>query len=266
MRAPAMPWVMGSIFLPGRNSLHERFRWSDDFDERGSLAHDAADLSREDMVAFERSAKGRGGFGCDGDEKAAGGLRVKEESAEVFGHGSGKFDAAFEEFAIVFQSACKEAASRGFECAGEERNFGVVQTQRHLAARSHLAGVPENAEARDVGDGVNRRGAFRGRLDFVERFGGFAIEARHRSERGFDRARRRLPCFKRRGDDAGADGFGEEESVARLRSDVAPDVLGMDYTSDGVSEFQIVVADGVAADDRAMRLVHFGKAAAKDLL
>ena len=60
-------------------------------------------------------------------------------------------------------------------------------------------------------------------------------------------------------------GFREEQRVAWLRANIFPDFVRMDCASHRVAELQFVVANGMAADDCAIRLGHFGEAAAENL-
>ena len=180
-----------------------------DVNEGRALGYDFADLGGGDLAALKFGAEGGGVFWGDGDEEAAGCLRVEEEGAGIFVNIRGKFDAACDEFAIAFKAAGEKAAASRIARAGEQGDLRVVDAQGNGAARGHLARVAEKAEAGDVGDGVNGRVIVRGLLDFMQNFGGIAIEARHRGDGGFDGGGRSLPYLERRGDDAGADRFGE---------------------------------------------------------
>ena len=152
-----------------------------------------------------------------------------------------------------------------FARARQKRNLHAVDAQRNAAACGHFARVAEEAEASDVSDGVNRRLLSCGVCEFVKGFRSVTIEARHGSDGCFDGACGGFTRFEGRGNDACPNRFREDQSVARACADIAPDTFGVDDTGDGVAEFQIVVANGMAADDRATGLVHFRQAAAEDL-
>src|SRR3984957_1982767 len=204
-----------------------------------------------------------------------------EEVAEFFRDVWGEYGAAFDELAIIFQASGEEAGAGVFDRAGKIFEASVVETEGNATGDCHFAGVAEDAEAGDVGDGVERGWAVCaglgalwtagspvvavGRYEFEEGFGGVFVEAGHGVRGGLDGFFAGLALFQGCGDYAGADGFCEEENVAGSRAKVAPDFIGMDEAGDGVTEFWFVIADGVAAEDCAIGFAHFVEAAAHDL-
>lgn len=70
-------------------------------DEGGALGEDFADLRGGDLAAVKLGDEGGGLFWGDGDEEAAGGLRIEEEGAGIFLDGGGKLNAACDEFAVA---------------------------------------------------------------------------------------------------------------------------------------------------------------------
>ena len=74
-----------------------------------------------------------------------------------------------------------------------------------------------------------------------------------------------VAAFDGGGDDAGADRFGEDEAIARLRGAVGEDLLRMNRAGDGVTELHLVIANAVPADDGAAGLDHLGEAAGEHL-
>ena len=128
---------------------------------------------------------------------------------------------------------------------GKERNRPGVDLQADAALVRHLAGVPEQPEAGDIGRGVDA--ARRSR-----RLGGGAVEGQHRRRGGLDVLGARFLVLERGGDDAGADRLGQEEDVARERAGLGPDLVGMDRAGDDQPELRLGIGDGVpAGDDRA---------------
>src|ERR1019366_4704804 len=65
-------------------------------------------------------------------------------------------------------------------------------------------------------------------------------------------------------DDAGAEGLGEDQGVARPRAGVGQDARGVNDAGDGVAEFDLVIRHAVAAEDGAAGLVHHLGAALED--
>jgi len=238
---------------------------SKDLDQRRALGEDFADLGGGDLAALKLGAEGGGVFWGNGDEEAARSLRVEEEGAGIFIDGGGKFDAGFDEFAIAFEAASEKAAVGCFARSRQARDLCMVDAKRNAAASGHFARVAEEAETGDVGDGVNGRIIVRGFFNFMQNFGGVAIEACHGSDGGLDGAHGGLARFERRGDQAGADRLCKNQGVARLGTYVAPDIFWVDDAGNGVAEFQIIVANRMAADDGAMSLIHLRKTAAENL-
>ena len=192
------------------------------------------------------------------------GLRIEKKISEFLRDGGPKCDALADELAIVLESARIESVARSFDGARQIFNLGVIDFQRDATANRHLACVPKQPETGDIGHGVNCSGtAF---LDFGERLGGVAVQARHR-------CRGRRQCWfsdaallQTRRDHAGAERLGEQQEVPGLCSYVAPDTRWINEPSDGITEFHVFVANGMAADDRAARLAHFCQSAPKNLL
>ena len=108
-----------------------------------------------DLAALKLGAEGGGAFWGDGDEEAAGSLRVEEKRAGIFVDVCGKLDAACDEFAIALEAASEKTAVCCFARARQKRNLGVVDAQGNGAACGHFARVAEEAEASDVSDRVN---------------------------------------------------------------------------------------------------------------
>src|ERR1700677_1397187 len=97
-------------------------------------------------------------------------------------------------------------------------------------------------------------------------FAGDLVEGGHRRDGGFDPRRLRFALLERRGDDASADGLGEDERVAGSSGGVSEDTVRVDESCDGIPEFDFRIADAVAAEYGAACLLHDREAAAEDLL
>jgi len=222
-----------------------------------------ADDSGIDVAICEGGDGFIGVRGRDGDEKAAGRLRIDDESAEFVGNGRCEIGAAFDELAIVLHAGGEKAGAGGVDRSIEIGDFFVIELDGDAAADGHFAGVAEEAEAGDVCDRVD--GGRMARFEIVKSVGGVTIERGHGGGCGGDPRGRGFLLFDRGGDHTGADGLGENERVAGLGADIFPDFTGMDGAGDGVAKLQFIVADGVATNDSAIRFRHFGEAAAENL-
>ena len=95
--------------------------------------------------------------------------------------------------------------------------------------------------------------------------GGVAIQARHRSCCGSNPGflgEALLQCGR---DHSGSNWLGKQENISRLCADILPYFLGMDYAGDSVAKLQLVIANGMSADNRAICLRHFCEATAQNL-
>jgi len=210
-----------------------------------------------DAVGAKFSDEGIGVLGRDGDQQAAGGLRVKEKRAALGGDIAFVVHHTFGEFAVGFESAGDELGTNTFDGSGEKRDFIRQDAQADRGAKGHFAGVPDDAEAGDVGDGVDV---------VAERdFAGRLIKGGHGCGGSVDPRGFGLGLFDGGGNDAGADGLGEDQYIARTRGGVGEDARGIDGSGDGITEFEFRIADTVAADDGASSLNHFAEASGEDL-
>ena len=163
-----------------------------------------ADAAGGDAVALECGESGVSGFWRDGKEQAAGGLRI-EEQVLIFGRDARIESCAIaNESAVIFQSAGEMAFAGGFHRAGKIGEGGVIDFEgngfdavRGIAER-HFARVAEQAEAGNVGDGVNAASRRRLFIDFLESSGGIAIEGGHGSDGSGERFRGGLIFFQTR--------------------------------------------------------------------
>ena len=115
------------------------------------------------------------------------------------------------------------------------RNLGGLEDEADVGGEGHFARVADETEAGDVGEGMDGKGAavrrWLGRcgtsLHWDGRYadpdmaggdylGGCFIEGGHRLYGDFDPALLGRAFLDRSRDHAGADGFGEDEPVARL--------------------------------------------------
>src|SRR5260370_28506725 len=90
---------------------------------------DFADAARGDAVAIERRDGGVGGFGRDGNQQAAGSLRVEEEVAIFLLNAVCKTHAIANEIAVIFESAGEESSARGFDSAAKVRNSRMIDLE-----------------------------------------------------------------------------------------------------------------------------------------
>ncbi len=131
------------------------------------------------------------GFGGNGDQKAAGSLRIEQQGAIFFRNACSKSDAFPQKIEIIIQSTGNHALASRIEGARKNRNGFILNLNRYRGnsllrfPEGHFTGVTEYAESGDVSDRVNcSRICFCG--DFVERFGGGTIQLGHGSNRGIE--------------------------------------------------------------------------------
>ncbi len=92
---------------------------------------------------------------------------------------------------------------------GEDGNRNGAYLETNLAVLDHLAGMAQKAETGDVGAGV--------RADLQHHFGGGLVQSSHGPGHRFDDLFAGQTTLGRCVDDAGADGLGQYELVARPR-------------------------------------------------
>ena len=171
-------------------------RESHDFEERrapgGNLSHDAGG----NIAALQSGQRCISGFRRDGRQQAAGSLRIEEQRAKFIRNAGRKIGAALHEITIVLHAAREKSAAGGFNRAGKVFHARVVEFQGDAAADGHFAGVAQERKSGYIGDGVNRPLLRRMRcFNFMERFGGIAIQARHGRSGAGDPGLFRLALF-----------------------------------------------------------------------
>ena len=159
---------------------------------------------------------------------------------------------------VVDRSTGNRAGGHEIPGRGQHRHLRRRKLHVHAAAGGHLAQVAEQAEARDVGAGVDAHGQ--------HGFGGVAVQGRHHvgrlaGDRGLDE-----PALDRRGDDSQPDGLGQHQHVAHLGAAVAQHTVGVNRTGDRQAELGFGVLDGVSTEDGNARLGRLVLGAAQDLL
>ena len=111
------------------------------------------------------------------------------------------------------------------------------------AATSHAWPIsPKPGDVRAGMDGIRRQG--------LQDFAGAAIEPDHRRHGRRDQRLRRAPDLQRRRDDAGAERLGQKQHVARTGAGVAPDAIRVHLAGHGVAELDLLILDGVPAEQR----------------
>src|SRR5271165_1186933 len=164
------------------------------------------------------------------------------------------------------------AFARGFDSAWQIRERCVIDFEgdrlkaMSWIAERHLSGVTEKAEASHVGNGVDWFCGLLLLVDFLKSRSGGGVQGAHSGDGGSERFRSGAIFFKRSGDNTGAKRLGEEQHVAGLGANVAPDALGIDGSRNCIAEEHVFVAYRVAANYAALCLVHFGEATANNLL
>src|SRR5579872_2684868 len=122
---------------------------------------DAGLFVREDFTNFYGGnpgldqSLGEGVAIGSGDEETSGGLRIVEDGAKVFGDVRVIFHQAFGEGAVVVEASGDVSGVDAVEGAGKEWNISGVDLHGHIGGQEDFAGVANEAEAGDVGHGVD---------------------------------------------------------------------------------------------------------------
>jgi hypothetical protein len=111
----------------------------------------------------------------------------------------------------VRPAATGNVSCHQFRCPLDQRHGSGFDDEVAFARGGHLGGVPDQAEARDVGAGVH--GTVRQPL---HRFGGGAVQLCHRSDGGGHCGVVGTPELQGGGDHAGAERLGQDQPVAEL--------------------------------------------------
>ena len=94
-------------------------------------------------------------FRGDCDQQSSGGLRIKQDCLQLLGNCFVVAHHAFGKIAVVFQAAGDVAGANAIQRAFEHGDLIDVEVQRDIRGQGHLAGVADQAEAGDVGQGVD---------------------------------------------------------------------------------------------------------------
>ena len=131
------------------------------------------------------------------------------------------------------------------------------QARADAARVEHLAEVPGEAEAADVGAGVH--------ADLLHRGGGRRVQRRRLVGRGAHLVLADDAVLEGAGQHADAQPLRQHERVARLRPAVVDDVGRTREAGHGEPVLRLLVLDRVAAGHLGARLLHLVEAAAQDL-
>jgi hypothetical protein len=183
-------------------------------------------------------------------------LRIVEQFEQGRVNRGRHFDAAGRELAIIVQAAGNGARENGVDGSGQQRDGRRFDFESDAAGAGHFSGVTDEAETRDVRAAVDS--------ETQHGFAGRAVQCQHGRGGGFDGGGWGDAALERGSDNSGAEGFGEDEHIARLGTAVGFDAFGMDSASDRVAEFDFGIVDAVAAEDGASGFAHFFEAAAQD--
>ena len=112
----------------------------------------------------------------------------------------------------------------------------------HLAALGHFPGVPEEPTAGNI------RGGVRPMLDHG--LAGHVVQRPHGLGHALEQFLGALAPLQGSGQDAGANGLGQHQLIARLRGSVGDDLVGMDYPSDRHAVLQLLVHDSMPTNYR----------------
>ena len=92
------------------------------------------------------------------DQEASGGLRVVEDGAEIIGDLCVVFDQAFGEGSVVVKASGDVAGVDAVEGPIEDSDFAGRECGRDIRGKKDLAQVTDEAEAGDIGHGVDEKG------------------------------------------------------------------------------------------------------------
>ncbi len=200
--------------------------------------------------------KASGIFDGESDQEATAGLRVIEQGEHVGRDRSFRVDIDRGVVAIVVETAGDRAGGncgKGSWQGGDEAGIDFEGKPR---GESHFAGVSEEAEAGDVGAAVDIEG--------VHSFGGKTVEGQHGFSGGSDLIRICQTALEGGGDDAGAESFGEYETIPGTGVGVGTETGGVDKPGDGVAKFDGVVGDRMASEDGAFGFLHLRETSGED--
>ncbi len=195
--------------------------------------------------------------GAPAAPRGAGCVYRNADLGQIGRNGGRDLDLVGEPVAVAL-AASREMPRRGERArAGQERQALGDEDEAHAARMRHLVAVPEEAEAGDVGAGVD--------LEASEHARGRGVERRHALDRGRVLGRAPRAALERRRDDPRAEGLGEDERVAGSGPDVAQDAVGVHESGHRHTVLDLLVDDGVAAEHHHACLLGLGEAAAQDV-
>ena len=143
---------------------------------------------------------------------------------------------------------------------GQHRHLMGEEGDLDLAGGRHFQGVAQEAEAGDVGDGMRPPGLSRASAA-GSRFR--AVMTRMAAASASGEARR---PFHGGGDDAGAQGLGEDQRIAHPGPGVGEHLVRMDHAGHRQAVFQLRIIDAVAAHQQGPGLMDLIQAAGQNRL
>src|SRR5260370_19095656 len=109
---------------------HSRSEISENRNERRALRDDAADALCRDAVMPKSCERRISSFGRDGDEQAAGSLRVEQEILILGSYSFVEYGTIANESAVILEAARKMPLTSGFHSAGKINKRRVIDLQR----------------------------------------------------------------------------------------------------------------------------------------
>jgi len=153
---------------------------------------------------------------------------------------------------------CSREISLSGKIEGSRKNGQIVEFQMngHIARLRHFKGVTREAETGDVRRGFHPM--LHGQL------GWFLIEGEHAGAGGFDDLIGAFAGAEGGGDEAGAEGFGEDEHVARNGGLIGHHAGGINDAGNRQAVLHAGVAHGMSPHDDPPRCFHPFRAAFED--
>ena len=192
----------------------------------------------------------------EGDQEAAASLRVVEQGEHLGSNRSFRVDIDRSIISIVVETAGDCVGGDGFDGSWQGGDEAGIDFEGKAGSERHFAGMTEEAEAGDVGAAVD--------VECLHGFGGKTVEGQHGFGGGGDLIRICEAALEGGGDDAGAESFGEYETIPGTGVGICTETGGVDEPGDGVAKFDGVVGDRVATEEGAFGFLHLGRTSGED--
>ena len=141
------------------------------------------------------------------------------------------------------------------------KNWNIIAANDSSKARGlgHLVQVPQQPETGNIRAGMN------GQLLLPDQFGRQPVQGRHHLDnRGFNTCCRKPP-LQGGGKYPGPERFGQDQNIPNLCPGIKQDLVRMDDAGHRQAVFQLIIFNGMAADQQGAGLPDLGKTTFNDL-